>query len=149
MIRLNVSAAADLMHRLLPAMIERGSGGVLNVASLAAFQPGPNMGVYFATKAFLMHLSEAVAEEVRGTGVTISAFCPGPVATEFSEVAGLGNPMAYGFWTMSSPKAARIGYRGFLRGKAIVVPGVVPNLARLLNWITPRCWTRRIVGRMQ
>ncbi|MHC4940292.1 MAG: SDR family NAD(P)-dependent oxidoreductase, partial [Planctomycetota bacterium] len=126
-----------------------GRGGVLNVASLAGFQPGPNMAVYYATKSFLLHLSEAVAEELRGTGVTVSAFCPGPVATEFSEVAGLGNPLAYGFWTMSSPKSARIGYRGFKAGKTVIVPGVVPKLARFLNWITPRCWTRKVVKRMQ
>jgi len=149
MIRLNAAAAAELMHRVLPGMVARGRGGVLNVASLAGFQPGPNMGVYYATKAFLLHLSEAVAEETRGTGVTVSAFCPGPVKTEFSDVAGLGNPMAYGFWTMSSPKAARLGYRGFRRGRTVVVPGVVPKIARVLNWLTPRCWVRRLVGRMQ
>ncbi|MHC4410957.1 MAG: SDR family NAD(P)-dependent oxidoreductase [Planctomycetota bacterium] len=149
MIRLNVSAAADLMRRLLPGMIERKSGGVLNVASLAGFQPGPNMAVYYATKAFLLHLSEGVAEEVRDSGVTVSAFCPGPVATEFSEVAGLGNPVAYGFWTMSSEKSARLGYRGFKRGKTIIVPGVVPKIANFLNWLVPRCWVRKIVGKMQ
>lgn len=149
MVRLNALAATDLMRRLLPAMIERDRGGVLNVASLAGFQPGPNMGVYFATKAYLLHLSEAVAEETRGTGVTVSAFCPGPVATEFGDVAGLGNPAAYGFWTMSSEKAARLGYRGFLRGRTVIVPGVVPKFARVLDWLMPRPWVRRVVGKMQ
>jgi short-subunit dehydrogenase len=149
MVRLNALVATDLMRRLLPGMIARGRGGVLNVASLAGFQPGPNMGVYYATKAYLLHLSEAVAEETRGTGVTVSAFCPGPVATEFSDVAGLGNPAAYGFWTMSSGKSARLGYRGFRRGRTVIVPGVVPRIARFLNWIVPRCWVRRIVGKMQ
>jgi len=149
MIRLNVEAATDLMRRLLPGMMERGSGGVLNVASLAGFQPGPRMAAYYATKAYLVSLSEAVAEEVRGLGVTVSAFCPGPVATEFGEVAGLGSPWAYGWWTMSSEKSARIGYRGFRRGKVIIVPGLVPKLARFLNWITPRPWVRKVVKRMQ
>jgi short-subunit dehydrogenase len=149
MIRLNVATATELMHRLLPGMLARDRGGVLNVASLAAFQPGPHMAVYFATKAFLLHLSEAVAEETRGTGVTVSAFCPGPVETEFGDVAGLGNPAAYGFWTLDSPTAARIGYRGFLRGRTIVVPGLVPKIARCLNWLTPRPLVRRLVSKMQ
>ncbi|MEM8884551.1 MAG: SDR family oxidoreductase [Planctomycetota bacterium] len=149
MIRLNVLALTDLTRRYLPAMLARGSGGVLNVASLAGFQPGPNMAVYYATKAFVLHMTEAIAQEIKGRGVTMNAFCPGPVATEFNDVAGLGKPAAFGFWTMSSPRAAQIGYRAYRKGKVLCVPGVVPPIARFLNWITPRPWSRALLARLQ
>jgi hypothetical protein len=149
MIQLNVTVLTDLTRRLLPGMIARGAGGMLNVASLAAFQPGPNMSVYYATKAFVLHLTEGIAQETRGLGVTVTAFCPGPVATEFGEVSGLGKPAAFNWWTMSSARAARIGYRGFLRGRTVIVPGVIPQLARFLNWITPRSWSRAVMEKIQ
>lgn len=142
MIRLNVSTIVDLTHRLLPQC----KGGVINVASLAAFQPGPFMAVYFATKAFVLHFSEAVRVE---TGLPVTAFCPGPVDTEFGDVAGLGNPAAYSWWTLSAEKATAIGYRGFRRGKAVVIPGAIARISNFLNWLVPRAGVRRIIGAMQ
>ncbi len=142
MIRLNVSTLVDLTYRLLP----RCKGGIINVASLAAFQPGPYMAIYFATKAFVLHFSEAIREE---TGANVTAFCPGPVATEFGDVAGLGNPAAYGWWTLTVEKATKIGYRGFRRGKAIVIPGVIARISNFLNWLVPRAGVRKLVGTLQ
>ena len=88
MIRVNVSALVDLTHRFLPAMVERGRGRILNVGSMAGFQPGPLMTVYYATKAFVLHFTEGLASELASTGVTATALCPGPVPTEFGEVVG-------------------------------------------------------------
>ena len=94
MIDLNCGTLVELTHAVLPGMIERGQGAILNLASTAAFQPGPGMAVYFATKAFVLSFSEALHEEVREHGVTVTALCPGPTATEFGEVAGWGgNPL--------------------------------------------------------
>ncbi|HEY7005204.1 MAG TPA: SDR family oxidoreductase, partial [Sphingomicrobium sp.] len=90
MIDLNVATLADLCRAVAPAMIERKSGGILNVASTAAFQPGPKMAVYFATKAFVLSLSEAIHEELKPHGVKVSCLCPGPTRTEFGDVAGFG-----------------------------------------------------------
>ncbi len=88
MIDVNCGALTELAHAVLPAMIAAKSGAILNVASTAAFQPGPGMAVYFATKAFVLSFSEALHEEVRGYGVKVTALCPGPTATEFGDVAG-------------------------------------------------------------
>src|SRR5512139_593388 len=94
MIDLNCGTLVELAHAVLPGMIERKQGAILNVASTAAFQPGPGMAVYFATKAFVLSFSEALHEEVRKDGVTVSALCPGPTATEFGQVAGFkGHPV--------------------------------------------------------
>jgi short-subunit dehydrogenase len=142
MIQLNVATLVDLTYRLLP----KCKGGVINVASLAAFQPGPYMAVYFATKAFVLHFSEAIREE---TGANVTAFCPGPVATEFGDVAGLGNPAAYSWWTLTAEKATKIGYRGFRKGRAIVIPGVIARISNTLNWLVPRAAVRKIVGTLQ
>src|SRR5206468_9842466 len=90
MIDLNVGTLTDLCRAVAPAMIERKSGGILNVASTAAFQPGPKMAVYFATKAFVLSLSEALHEELKPHRVCVSCLCPGPTRTEFGDVAGFG-----------------------------------------------------------
>ncbi len=90
MLRLNIEALTELTHRFLPPMIARGRGQILNVASTAALQPGPFMAVYYATKAYVLSFSEAIAEELRGTGVTVTALCPGPTRTEFQARANMG-----------------------------------------------------------
>ncbi len=129
MVRVNVTSLTHLTRLFLPGMLERGRGRVLNLASTAAFQPGPLMAVYYATKAFVLSFSEAIAEEVSGSGVTVTAFCPGPTATGFAETAQMNKSRLFNLMTpMPSMKAARIGYRGMLRGKRVVVPGV-------MNWI--------------
>jgi short-subunit dehydrogenase len=129
MVRVNVSALTELTHRLLPAMISRGRGRVLNVASIAAFQPGPLMAVYYASKAYVLSFSEAVANELGGTGVTVTALCPGPTLTGFQSTAGIERSRLPGRMSVASAASvAEAGYRGMVRGRRIVVPG-------RLNWI--------------
>ena len=149
MVRLNVLTLADLTRRLLPGMIERGRGGVLNVASLAGLQAGPYMATYYATKAFVLHLTEAVREETLGKGVTVSAFCPGPVLTEFGDVAGSSKSPLFRVGAMSCERATQLGYEGFRKGRAVILPGFTTKLVNFLVRLTPRAITRKIVKRLQ
>jgi short-subunit dehydrogenase len=149
MVQLNITTLMELTHRLLPDIIERGGGGVLNVASLAGLQPGPNMAVYYATKAFILHFSEALREELIDRDVTVTAFCPGPVATEFGTVADTLRTPLYRFGAMSCERATEIAYRGYRSGRAVILPGFLPRLVSLLVRITPRSWTRKLVKRLQ
>ena len=129
MIDLNCGTLVQLAHAVLPTMIERKSGAILNVASTAAFQPGPGMAVYFATKAFVLSFSEALHEEVKKEGVVVSALCPGPTATEFGEVAGWkpAGPSAKIFVDMAADSASvvKAGLDGLENGRAIVIPGLM------------------------
>lgn len=148
MMRLNIVTLTELTHRLLPQIRERGRGGVLNVASTAGFQPGPSMAVYYATKAFVLHFTEAVREELLGTGVTITALCPGPTWTEFMDVAGLGHPPMFNLFAMKADRAARAGHRGFRRRKPVVVPGIGNKLGTFLVRLTPRRLVPKVVRRV-
>src|SRR3569833_4105497 len=112
MIDLNVGALADLCRAVAPGMIERKSGAIINVASTAAFQPGPKMAVYFATKAFVLSLSEALHEELKPHGIKVSCLCPGPTRTEFGEVAGFGGNSLFERVAMSAPKVVAAGLKG-------------------------------------
>ena len=124
MIDLNVGALTDLCRAVAPGMIERKSGAILNVASTAAFQPGPNMAVYFATKAFVLSLSEALHEELKPHGIKVSCLCPGPTRTEFGEVAGFGgNGCSTG--SRWAPPSRRDRLEGLDENKAVVVPGLI------------------------
>ncbi|HEY8321740.1 MAG TPA: SDR family oxidoreductase [Candidatus Baltobacteraceae bacterium] len=137
-IALDVTALTQLTRLYLPGMIERKYGRILNVASTAAFLPGPNMAVYYASKAYVLSFSEALAEETRGTGVTVTCLCPGATATGFAGRAGMqGTPL------MRGPKAdavdvARAGYNGMLAGKPVVVPGITNKLVGWTAHLTPR-----------
>jgi short-subunit dehydrogenase len=139
MLQVNVVALTELTHSFLGAMRERGTGRVLNVASTAAFQPGPDMAVYFAGKAYVLHFSEALAHELRGTGITVTTLCPGPTETEFQDRAGMtdtrvgANPMMMGVEAV-----AEAGYRGAMEGKVIVVPGAANRVGSLLPRFVPR-----------
>ncbi len=146
MIRVNVAAPTELARRFLPGMIARGHGGILNVASTAAFQPGPGMAVYFATKAYLLSLSEALHEEARGSGVTITCLAPGVTVTEFLDAAGIDGRSVYRFGAMSAARVARVAYRGFRRGRALVVPGMHNRLGVVLTRFIPRRLLRRLLG---
>lgn len=123
MIEVNVGALVHLTRLFLPGMRERASGRILNVASTAAFVPGPFMAVYYATKAFVFSFSLAVAEELKGSGVTVTALCPGPTRTNFGEVAGLANSKLFQGAAMDAGEVARIGYRAMLAGKTEVIAG--------------------------
>jgi short-subunit dehydrogenase len=125
LIQLNVAALVHLTRLVLPGMIERGRGRVLNVASTAAYQPGPFMATYYASKAFVLSFSEAVATELRGTGVTVTAFCPGPTDTGFHEHAGTKrSKVAGGTFTMDPESVARIGYAAMLKGRRTTIAGL-------------------------
>jgi len=146
MIDLNCGALVELAHAVLPGMIERKSGAILNVASTAAFQPGPGMAVYFATKAFVLSFSEALHEEVKGQGVVVSALCPGPTATEFGEVAGFGPSNASSKLAAASAPVVRAGLDGLAAGRAIVVPGLMNKSTAQAHRFLPRSIVRKAVG---
>ena len=139
MIQVNVTAVAALMRRFVPEMVSRGGGRILNVASMAAFLPGPLQATYYASKAFVVSFSEAIGNELAGTGVTVTALCPGPVDTEFIEKANLREAKGFAR-TVSARGVALAGYNAMLKGKPIVVPGPVNKLViHLLLRLTPRC----------
>ena len=150
MIDLNCGALVELAHAVLPGMIERKSGAILNVASTAAFQPGPGMAVYFATKAFVLSFSEALHEEVGTQGVIVSALCPGPTATEFGEVAGFNpaGPAARKFVELAADSASvvKAGLDGIERGRAIVIPGLMNKSTAQAHRFFPRSWVRKAAG---
>lgn len=150
MIELNIATLTALCRLFLPGMLARREGRILNVASTAAFQPGPHMAVYFATKAFVLALGEAMAEELRGSGVTVTTLCPGPTHSEFQQRARITSaPVFRAPWVMSSPRVARLGYRGLIKGRVVVVAGWVNRLLVAALRCTPRWVVRRAVARLQ
>lgn len=139
MIQLNIASLTHLTKLLLPGMLERRQGKILNVASTAAFQPGPLMAVYYATKAYVLSFSEAIANELKGTGVTATALCPGPTRTGFQETAGIQQTrLIHSGIIMDAQQVARIGYRGLLQGKTVVIPGFWNKIGVLLIRLAPR-----------
>ena len=146
MIDLNVGTLNDLCRAVVPAMIKRKSGGIINVASTAAFQPGPRMAVYFATKAFVLSLSEALHEELKPHGVNVTCLCPGPTRTEFGEVAGFGGNGMFDRVAMESPEVVKAGLDGLDKNKAVVIPGLVNRIGATSTRFAPRSLVRKIAG---
>ena len=146
MIDLNVATLTDLCRSAVPGMIKRKSGGIINVASTAAFQPGPKMAVYFATKAFVLSLTEALHEELKPHGVRVTCLCPGPTRTEFGDVAGFGGNGLFDRVAMDSPEVVKAGLNGLDKNKAVVVPGVVNKLTAFSGRLVPRSVTRKVAG---
>jgi len=146
MIDLNVGALTELCRAVAPAMIERRSGAILNVASTAAFQPGPKMAVYFATKAFVLSLSEALHEELKPHGVHVTCLCPGPTRTEFGDVAGFGGNGMFDRVAMESPEVVAAGLKGLDKNRAVVVPGLVNKITAASTRFAPRPVVRKIAG---
>jgi uncharacterized protein len=124
MIQVNVTAMTHLARLLLPGMIARGRGGMLNVASTAAFQPGPYLAVYYASKADVLSWSEALVGELAGTGVTVTTLCPGPTETAFAEVARMKDSLLFKMNPMSARTVAEIGHRAFRQGRVLAIPGL-------------------------
>ncbi len=138
MIQVNVTALTHLAKLVLPAMLAAGSGRILNVASTAAFVPGPLQAVYYASKAYVLSLSEALANETNGTGVSVTALCPGPTKTNFAKAADVqGSALFTGRGVMDAPTVARIGYRAMLAGKPVVVAGFRNKLVALAGRLLP------------
>lgn len=142
MIEVDVAAVVDLCTRLVPGMVERGRGAVLNVASTAAFQPLPGQAGYAAAKAFVLSYSHALAGEVGGRGVAVTALCPGPVETGFGETAGFTREQAEAalpplMW-VPAPEVARAAVDGLLAGRRVVIPGAANRVVSLFAHLTPR-----------
>ena len=146
MIDLNVGTLTDLSRAVAPQMIKRKSGAILNVASTAAFQPGPKMAVYFATKAFVLSLSEALHEELKPHGVHVTCLCPGPTRTEFGEVAGFDGNGLFDRVAMEAPEVVETGLKGLDRNQAVVVTGLVNKIGAASTRFAPRSVVRKIAG---
>lgn len=148
MIDLNIRALTDLTLRLLPQIVE-ARGRILHVASIAAFLPGPNMAVYYATKAYVLSFSQALSQELRGKGVTVSVLCPGPTSTRFQARAGLDPAMFEKLRPASARAVAEAGYAGLMAGRRVIVPGAMNKLSRVLAGLAPRAILLPLVARLQ
>jgi uncharacterized protein len=146
MIDLNVGTLTDLCRMVAPGMIQRKSGAILNVASLAGFQPGPKMAVYFATKAYVLHFTEALHEELKPHGIHVSCLCPGPTRTEFGEIAGFGGNTTFDRVAMDAPEVVEAGLAGLDKNHAVVVPGLINKIVAASTRFAPRPVVRKIAG---
>ena len=147
LLEVNLLAVTQLTKLFLRPMLARGGGRIVNVASTGAFQPGPLMSTYYASKAYVLSLSEALAVELAGTGVTVTAFCPGVTRSDFPQRAGMQSAriLHLPLLTMDADTVARIGYRGWMRGQSVVVPGLVNKLLVFSNRVAPRALVTRVV----
>jgi short-subunit dehydrogenase len=148
MVRLNCEALMVLSHHFLRQMVARGSGGVIHLASVASFQAAPYMAVYAATKAFVLTFSEAVGEEVRGTGVRCLALCPGPVPTGFQQAAGAEIAASQRRAILSAEETVTRGLRAYERGRAVYIPGGMNRAGAIGSQLLPRAMVVRTVGKM-
>jgi short-subunit dehydrogenase len=147
MIQVNVTALTLLTRLFLPGMLARNRGGILNVASTAAFQPGPFMAVYYATKAYVQSFTEAVAEEVAGSGLRVTCLSPGPTVTEFAAHAGIeGSKLMRRKSLMSAPDVARAGYIGWGKGRVLVIPGMTNTVGTWAVRFLPRRVVRKLIS---
>lgn len=150
LLQVNVVALTHLTRLVLPDMVQRNAGRILNVASTAAFPPGPLMAVYYASKAYVLHFSEALDEELSATNVRVTALCPGPTATNFESRAGLGESKLFSSQkVMDARTVAEIGYRGLMRGRRLVIPGWRNKLIAQSVRLAPRRLVAAIVRRLQ
>jgi len=146
MVDLNVGALTDLCRAVAPGMIARRSGGIVNLASTATFQPGPNMAVYFATKAYVLSLTEALHEELKPHNIHVTALCPGPTRTEFGDVAGFGGNGMFDRVAMDAGAVVAAGLRGPEKKRAVVVPGWINKIGAASTRFAPRPIARKIAG---
>lgn len=144
MLQVNIDAVVALSHFALQGMLSRGKGRILNIASTAGFQPGPDMTIYYATKAFVIMFSEGIAEEVRSQGVTVTAHCPGATDTNFSRRAGNEESLLFKLGAASPPKVARHAYRSMMKGKVVAIEGFTNWLGAFVIRLSPRSWVRKI-----
>lgn len=145
LIDININAVTKLTKYFLPKMIESKSGGILNVASTAAFSAGPRMATYYASKAYVLNLTEAIYEEVRDYGIKIACICPGPVRTSFQDKAGINKSEKAKKYLMNADIVAKIGYDEFKKGKVIIIPGIKNKILVNLSKLLPRAISRKVV----
>lgn len=145
LIDINIKSLTRLTKYFLPKIVELKNGGILNVASTAAFCSGPRMATYYASKAYVLNLTEAIYEEYKNTGINISCLCPGPVKTSFQGKAGIKKSNAAKKYLMDAEEVARICYKDFKRGKSIIIPGKKNKLLVIGNKFLPRSISRKIV----
>ena len=152
MIQVNIVALTELTKLFLKDMVRRREGKILNVASTAAFQPGPLMAIYYATKAYVLSFSEAVFEEVRDKGVTVSTLCPGPTRTDFQNRAGLTESKLFNpkrlLRTEEPDRVAELGYKGLIRGDAVIIPGLRNRILASAVRILPRKLVRKAAKKL-
>lgn len=148
LLAVNVVALTMLTKLYLPGMIARKHGRIVNVASTGAFQPGPWLNTYYASKAYVLSFTEALAEELRRTGVTATALCPGVTASNFADRSKMGGARILRGPIMSAERVARVGYHGAMRGRRIVIPGLMNRLMQQSVRIAPRGLVTWVVGRM-
>lgn len=146
MVQVNITALVELTGLLVPGMVERGSGRILNIGSTAGFQPGPGMAIYYASKAFVNHFTEALAHELDGTGVSATVSCPGATATEFGEVAGNGASILFRLGAADSESVARQAYDAMMAGKPMLIHGITNKLAVQSLRGSPRAVVRSLVA---
>lgn len=149
MINLNVTRLTQLCHHFLPEMVDHNAGGIMNVASVAGFQPGPKMSVYFATKAFVLFLTEGIHEEIKATNIKVSALCPGPTESEFGKVADMDGTRLFDHGVMKSSTVAKIGVDGFFANQAVVITGTKNKILAFANRFAPRSMVRKIAHYLQ
>lgn len=149
MIRVNVLAPTRLCRTFLPDMLDRGSGRILNVASTGAFMAGPHNAVYCASKAYVLSLSEAIGEELSGSGVTVSVLCPGATRTGFARRADMETTRLFNYGVMSPREVACAAYCGMMRGQKIIVPGCLNRMLLAAVRLSPRCAATRLSGFIQ
>lgn len=148
LLTVNIVSLTYLTRLILPGMIERGRGRILNVASTASYQPGPRMATYYASKAYVLSFSEALAVELSGTGVTVTALCPGITRTNFYEAGGMMKTgLLSGLLPITKPEyVARLGLRGLFAGKSVVVPGMINLMITIGVRFLPRIWVARLTN---
>ncbi len=149
MINLNITALTQLTKLFLNDMLARKQGKIMNLASTASFQPGPMMAVYFATKSYVLHLTEAINAEVKGSGVSLTALCPGPTESGFQAAAEIEQNMLFNKKNPSSKEVAEYGYKSMMKGKAVAIHGFKNYLMANSVRFTPRNWVVAIAKKMQ
>ena len=145
LIDINIKALTQLTKYFLPKIIDYKNGGVLNVASTAAFCSGPRMAAYYASKAYVLNLTEAIYEEYKGDGINISCLCPGPVKTSFQGKAGIKKSESAKKYLMDAEEVAKVCYKDFNKGKLIIIPGMKNKLLVMGNKLLPRSISRKII----
>lgn len=144
----NVRALTDLTLRFLPDIVA-ARGGILNVASTAAFQPGPGMAIYYASKAYVLSFSEALAHELAGKGVRVTALCPGPTESEFQERAGMDSALFDVLRPGAAAEVAAYGYRALQNGTTVAIPGMVNSVLARASTVIPHSLTLPVIARLQ